>query len=92
MGKLKYDAWVHVGAPDHILEWIKNGTLITFKKEPVICNLLNQVSGAKQCNFIDNQLKKLLHQGAMCECRPGEILHCVLLIKEKWKALPCGGL
>ena len=66
MGRLKLEAWRHIGAPDHILEWIEHGVKVPFRKgppEPIW--LQNRVQGAREFNFVDSKLKDLLDQGAI---------------------------
>ena len=80
MGKLNLEAWKCIGALDHILQWIEFGSKINFTEKPKKCIMKNRVQGAKKFNFVDKQINKLLSQGAITECKTGEIPHCVLPI------------
>ena len=79
MGKLNLNEWRRIGAPDHILDWIEYGVKIPFKETPIPCMLDNRISGAKQWNFVDSELKKLLKEGFIRESETKP--HCVLPIQ-----------
>ena len=81
MGRLKVQAWRDIGAPDFIIDWVENGVKIPFHNniKPPPVQLQNRVSGAREYNFIDSEIQKLLQQGSIikCDVKP----ECVLPIQ-----------
>ena len=67
MGMSKLDAEVYqcIGAPEYVIQWIKEGVKLPFIKEPNHCFYSNRVSGKKQSFFMDEQISKLLKTGAV---------------------------
>ena len=55
--------------PDYILSWIEHGVRVLFRPKflDLVC-LLNRVHGATEHNFVDNEIKHLLKEGAIIEC------------------------
>ena len=85
MGKLNLQAWKQIGAPDHVLEWVKNGMKVNFKNGPPSSAFFrNRVSGAKEYNFVDNKIKELVSQGAIKEvCSQPECVLPIQIVPKK---------
>ena len=65
MGRLKIEAWKQIGTPQHILKWIECGAPVPFAEEPPEILMKNNVHGAREFNFVDFELKRLLESGAI---------------------------
>ena len=68
MGRLISEAWERINTPEHILQWIKYGVKIPFREEPAECFLPNRIKGAKECNFVDAEIAKLIQEGSIRKC------------------------
>ena len=79
MGRLCPIEWQRIGAPEHILEWVKFGVKVPFKDPPPPCFYDNHVKGATQWNFVDNEIQKLLREGFVCKVKQQP--QCVLPIQ-----------
>ena len=87
MPSLNLNAWRKIGTPDHILEWIEHGAYIPFKSKPTSIHLSNRIYGAKEHNFIDVQIRKLLDTGAikLCDKKPTCVLPIQCVPKKNGK-------
>ena len=69
MDKLNLEAWKRIGSPEYVYKWIQYGVKIPFGKQlPPPSEQPNRVHGASHCNFVDNEIKRLLELGYVCEC------------------------
>ena len=95
MQSLNVSAYEWIGAPPVILEWTKYGAKVHFTADPEPQFLPNRVKGACEYNSINGKVKKLLKQGAICQCynwRPVCIMsiQCVPKKGSKlWMVLDC---
>ena len=60
--KLNFDSYRNIGAPDHVLDWIREGVKIPFETKPNKCFFNNRVKNRKEEVFIDQEISKLLEQ------------------------------
>ena len=68
MGKLNLKAWRDIDAPDYILKWVECGMPVPFRPccpDPVFME--NHVKGAKEYNFVDQEIERLVQEGAITE-------------------------
>ena len=63
------DGYHYIGAPQWILDWIQYGAKVHFKQEPTQIHLQNRVYGAKEHNFIDGEIKRLVKEGSIKEVK-----------------------
>ena len=66
MGRLNMDAWRRIGAPDHILNWVKDGVKINFISEPIPGDMGNCVKNGVEEKFVDEQVEKCTEDEAVC--------------------------
>ena len=70
--------WRNIGASDTVLKWIKDGIDIPFHTAPENFCLKNQVVSPSHHNFINEEIQRLLNQGAIIKCNnEAERPHCV---------------
>ena len=77
--KLNPEAYERIGAPDYIIEWVRQGVSIPFQKTPNRCFYQNRIFTKHQVSFMDEQVCKLLNQGVIevSEVKP----HCILAMQ-----------
>ena len=80
MPKLNKEAWSYIGASQKILEWIDEGVPLVFNVEPDPCEFPNRIEGKRQCDFVDQEVTKLLQRKAIKEVSRDQI-HCVLPLR-----------
>ena len=80
MPRLITEAWRRIGASDTVLKWISEGVPLQFDKEPDRCDLPNRVSGLKQHQFVDIEVRKLLAKGYIRRVNREDV-HCVLPLR-----------
>ena len=68
MGRLRLQAWQHIGTSQHVLDWVQYGIKIPFKKEPAEVWLQNKIHGKSQEKFISVEISRLLKSGAISKC------------------------
>lgn len=63
-----YAHWCDIGANQEVLSWLKNGVKIPFATEPDCFYLPNHTLSFKQSEFVKEELKTLVHAGAIERC------------------------
>ena len=82
-GSIKHhiDQWVNIDASLTVIDWIRNGIRIPFSDPLVPFHFRNRAFSPAEVNFIDSEIVRLLHCGAieLCSTPPRYIspLHCV---------------
>ena len=90
MPRLNVQAWRKVGTSQMVINLISEGAPLTFESTPPPCHLSNEVFTETQCQFMDDEVTKLLEAGLIKECqkrRLGNILpvKCVPTPEKKWR-------
>jgi hypothetical protein len=73
--------WCKIGAPKFVVNWIKDGIPLEFSQEPPRVHIHNPQLTKRQADFVDQEIHELKKCGAIRQCVPGEVPHCVCPIK-----------
>ena len=71
------DAWIEIGAPPVVLNWIREGVKIPFVEKPTNFCIPNRKFSFEQGVFIATKIKSLLDAGAIEKCSPQQPPKCV---------------
>ena len=58
-------AWERIGAPDHVVNWLKEGVRLPINRDPGNFQCENRVYSDKAFTFVDKEVQTLLSNGAI---------------------------
>ena len=58
-------AWERIGAPEHVLDWIKDGVRLPVESDPGNFQCDNRIKNVREFEFVDKEVSSLLERGAI---------------------------